>query len=279
MRQRPGRRRGGLRAGLAACLGVLALAAIAAAYAHDPGVPGRPGSVEPPPLPTATSALPESSRSPTSTAAEPNFRFGTATASWFAAVVRPVVAREAPSVNARVVGRLSTTTPEGTTNVVPLLRRVERTNALWIQVGVPALPNGSTGWVPRTTLGGYQVVHTRLVVSLRTFKMTLYRGNKPIFSAPIGVGQSRWPTPTGRFLIRNKLTKYASPAYGPVAFGTSARSAVLTDWPAGGFVGIHGTNRPDLIPGQISHGCIRLRNADILRLEQLLPLGTPVLIS
>lgn len=279
MRQRSGWRRGGLRAGLAACLGVLALAAIAAAYAHDPGVPGRPGSVEPPPLPTATSALPESPRSPTYTAAEPNFRFGTATASWFAAVVRPVVARAAPSVNARVVGRLSTTTPEGTTNVVPLLRRVERTNALWIQVGVPVLPNGSTGWVPRTTLGGYQVVHTRLVVSLRAFKMTLYRGNKPIFSAPIGVGQSRWPTPTGRFLIRNKLTRYASPAYGPVAFGTSARSAVLTDWPAGGFVGIHGTNRPDLIPGQISHGCIRLRNADILRLEQLLPLGTPVLIS
>jgi hypothetical protein len=26
------------------------------------------------------------------------------------------------------------------------------------------------------------------------------------------------------------------------AFGTSARSVVLTDWPDGGFIGIHGTN-------------------------------------
>jgi hypothetical protein len=48
-------------------------------------------------------------------------------------------------------------------------------------------------------------------------------------------------------MIRNELTRYASPFYGPVAFGTTARSAVLTDWPGGGFVGIHGTNEPQLI--------------------------------
>ena len=71
---------------------------------------------------------------------------------------------------------------------------------------------------------------------------------------------------------------YASPFYGPVAFGTSARSEVLTDWPAGGFVGIHGTNRPELLPGRVSHGCIRLRNQDILRLARLLPVGTPLTI-
>ena len=32
--------------------------------------------------------------------------------------------------------------------------------------------------------------------------------------------------------------------YGPLAFGTSAKSATLTDWPGGGVVGIHGTNEP-----------------------------------
>ena len=74
------------------------------------------------------------------------------------------------------------------------------------------------------------------------------------------------------------LSRYASPFYGPVAFGTSARSAVLTDWPAGGFVGIHGTDQPELIPGRVSHGCIRLRNADIVRLARLMPVGTPVTI-
>jgi lipoprotein-anchoring transpeptidase ErfK/SrfK len=53
---------------------------------------------------------------------------------------------------------------------------------------------------------------------------------------------------------------------------------VLTDWPAGGFVGVHGTNQPELVPGRVSHGCIRLRNEDILRLARLLPVGTPVKI-
>ena len=78
--------------------------------------------------------------------------------------------------------------------------------------------------------------------------------------------------------MRDKLTKFSSPFYGPVAFGTSARSPVLTDWPAGGFVGVHGTNQPELVPGRVSHGCIRLRNEDILRLARLLPVGTPVTI-
>ncbi len=184
-----------------------------------------------------------------------------------------------PATTARVVARLTTTTPEGTTTIVPVFRRAERAGALWVEVGLPVLPNGTTGWVQRTAVGGYGVVRTRLEISLATLRATLYRGRTRLFTAPIGVGRSRWPTPSGRFIIRNKLTKYAGTTYGPVAFGTSARSAVLTDWPAGGFIGIHGTDQPRLIPGRISHGCIRLRNGDILRLVRLMPIGTPVTIK
>jgi lipoprotein-anchoring transpeptidase ErfK/SrfK len=99
-----------------------------------------------------------------------------------------------------------------------------------------------------------------------------------VFRAPVGVGQPQWPTPRGEFYVRDKLDDYAGPFYGPVAFGTSARSSVLTDWPEGGFVGVHGTDMPQLIPGRVSHGCIRLRNGDILRLAKLMPIGTPVTI-
>ena len=67
------------------------------------------------------------------------------------------------------------------------------------------------------------------------------------------------------------------PLYGPWAFGTSAYS-VLSDWPGGGVVGIHGTNRPQLIPGRPSHGCIRVPNRKILQLVTLMPLGTPIRI-
>jgi lipoprotein-anchoring transpeptidase ErfK/SrfK len=94
----------------------------------------------------------------------------------------------------------------------------------------------------------------------------------------VGIGAPGSPTPAGKFTVRSRLTRYASPFYGPVAFGTTARSAVLTDWPGGGYIGIHGTNAPELLPGRVSHGCIRLRNRDIVRLAALMPVGTPVTI-
>ena len=145
-----------------------------------------------------------------------------------------------------------------------------------MRVALAVLPNGTTGWVPRAALGGYGTVHTRLDVDLDRMRATLYRDGRAVFAAAVGVGTAGSPTPTGRFYVRNRLSRYRSPAYGPVAFGTSARSPTATDWPAGGFVGIHGTDRPDLVPGRISHGCIRMRNPDILELARRMPVGTPV---
>jgi lipoprotein-anchoring transpeptidase ErfK/SrfK len=194
-------------------------------------------------------------------------------------VVRSVTARKAPSGSAPARAQLETTTPEQTANVVPVFgRAVDESGALWVQVGLPVLPNGTTGWVPRDALGGYGLVRTRLVVDLERLTATLLRNGESIFRAAVGVGRREWPTPTGEFLIRNRLSRFSSPFYGPLAFGTSARSSVLTDWPAGGFVGIHGTNQPELLPGRVSHGCIRMRNRDIVRLARLMPVGTPVTI-
>ena len=42
---------------------------------------------------------------------------------------------------------------------------------------------------------------------------------------------------------------------------------------------IHGTNKPDGVGRNVSHGCIRVRNRVIERLAAILPLGTPVRIS
>ncbi len=100
-----------------------------------------------------------------------------------------------------------------------------------------------------------------------------------IFTTRVGVGRTYWPTPRGQFYIRDKLTNFDNPFYGPLAFGTSARSSVLTDWPGGGFIGVHGTNEPGLIPGHISHGCIRFVNSQILKLARLLKVGSPLTIT
>jgi len=194
-------------------------------------------------------------------------------------VRRSALARSAPSASAPVVAELQTRAPEQTPNAVRVLRsEADRGGRVWVKVQLPILPNGSVGWVRRQSLGAYQTVDTQLLVDRRGLRATLYRAGKPIFSAPVGVGTPAWPTPAGRFLVRSQLTRYASAFYGPIAFGTNARSAVLTDWPAGGFVGIHGTDAPQLLPGQVSHGCIRMRNAAIRRLAKLMPIGTPLTI-
>jgi lipoprotein-anchoring transpeptidase ErfK/SrfK len=188
-----------------------------------------------------------------------------------------IAARAGPGRSHRVVARVRRLTPEGTVAVVPVTgRRKGRGGRLWMRVTLPALPNGARGWVPRRALGAYEVSHHRLVVDLARRRLMLFDRGRAVLRAPVGVGRPQSPTPRGTFIVRNRLERYASREYGPVAFGTSARSPTLTDWPAGGFVGIHGTDRPELIPGAISHGCVRLRNPDILRLARLMPVGTPV---
>jgi hypothetical protein len=197
----------------------------------------------------------------------------------WAALNHAVVARRAPTPDAEPVVRLEARTPEGTTNLVLVLRQhLAVDGTIWDLVRLPTLPNNSTGWLPRSALNGYNFVNTHLYVELRPRRLVLTRRGRVVFTAPIGIGRPETPTPTGQFYIRDRLTRYASPFYGPVAFGTSARSPVLTDWPAGGYIGIHGTDRPGQLPGAVSHGCIRLRNSDIRRLAALMPVGTPVTI-
>jgi len=179
-----------------------------------------------------------------------------------------------------MVAVLETRTPEGTDNVVSVLEsRRDRAGRGWVRARLPALPPGAVGWLPRAAVGGYTVVDSSIDVDLHTLALTLYRNGRRVLRAPVGVGQPGWDTPRGVFYIRNKLTRYRSAEYGPVAFGTSARSTQATDWPAGGFVGIHGTDHPELLPGRVSHGCIRLRNADVLALARLAPIGTPVRVQ
>jgi hypothetical protein len=197
----------------------------------------------------------------------------------WAYVSEAVRARAEPRLSARVVGRLPTMTPELEQNIALLLNgKIDEGGRYWVRVRLPILPNGSTGWVPRNALGLFRKITTRLVIDRRLLSATLYRRGVAIFRTRIGVGKPQWPTPPGEFHVREKLSGFKDPIYGPLAFGLNARSAVLTDWLNGGFIGIHGTNQPQILPGRVSHGCVRMPNRAILRLARLMPLGTPVTI-
>src|SRR5262245_4797564 len=197
----------------------------------------------------------------------------------YAGVYADVAARSRPSSRAKALIRLHPYTPEGTPNLVQTLGGITNQNdEYWVRVRLPMLPNGRTGWVPYSILGPYKRIWTHLVIDRKLFTATLYRRGRAVFTTRVGVGKPFWPTPAGEFYVRERITGFSDQIYGPIAFGTNARSSVLTDWPGGGFIGIHGTNEPEILPGRVSHGCVRMPNPAIRRLASLMPVGTPVTI-
>ncbi len=93
------------------------------------------------------------------------------------------------------------------------------------------------------------------------------------------MGTAQLPTPTGIYYVNQKL-RPATPGgpYGVLALGISAFQPRLPDWPQGGPVAIHGTNEDALIGKAVSHGCVRMHNADVLKVSALVPTGSPVVI-
>jgi hypothetical protein len=183
-----------------------------------------------------------------------------------------------PGGSARRIGRLHWRTEDGFPEVYLLLREyVIRQGGPWVEIRIPARPNGQTGWVRRSALGPFGTSHWLLVVDRATERLTAYRDGHRVFVAPVGVGKPSTPTPAGRFWIRERFRVLnPSSPYFPYAMGTSDYST-LSEWPGGGVVGIHGAwGQPWLIPGDPSHGCIRMHNGDIAWLAPRVPVGTPL---
>jgi lipoprotein-anchoring transpeptidase ErfK/SrfK len=252
--------------GLGVATALIGAGAIASAFSRDESALRRAPPLPPPADPAFLVSHP------------PKLAEGHGVTRW-APLRHRAIAREAPTRTSVPVSVVPARTPEGTQNVVQVLGRARtESGALWVRVRLPSRTGELTGWLDRRALSGYGFVNTRLIVDASRLRATLLRAGRPVFRTVVGLGRADTPTPTGRFYIRNRLTRYESPAYGPIAFGTSAQSSLVTDWPAGGFVGIHGTDRPDLLPGMVSHGCIRMPNRAIRRLGELMPVGTPLTI-
>jgi hypothetical protein len=129
---------------------------------------------------------------------------------------------------------------------------------------------------------------TVITIDRNNFKLRLFKRLKFSRSYGVAVGLPAYPTPTGRFQISNKQVNPAwtapnSPWAGELAGtttpGGSAANPLRARWMgiAGG-VGIHGTSQEWSIGSRASHGCIRMRVADVINLYSRVPVGTPVLI-
>jgi hypothetical protein len=195
-----------------------------------------------------------------------------------------IAARTAPDADAEVIARFDAVNDQGAPQVF-LLEPEQRApdgglppGIEWVRALLPVRPNGTRGYLPVDGLE-LSVTTYRVEVDTRAFELTLFDGDDVVFTAPVGIGKGKTPTPKGKFYLAS-LLKPPDPdtVYGTYAYGLSGYSETLKDWKDGGIVGIHGTNDPSSIGRRVSHGCIRLHNRDIERLVELLPLGTPVLI-
>jgi lipoprotein-anchoring transpeptidase ErfK/SrfK len=150
----------------------------------------------------------------------------------------------------------------------------------YLIVNIPSRPNGSMAFVPASAMT-LSETDALITVSLKTRQLVAYRGQQEILRTTVAVGQTRFPTPKGTFYTL-EVAKLANPAgpYGPYAIGLSGFSTVLTEFGRGdGQVAIHGTNQPELLGQNVSHGCIRVSNDMVTRLVEEFPLGAPVLIA
>jgi L,D-transpeptidase catalytic domain/Putative peptidoglycan binding domain len=127
-----------------------------------------------------------------------------------------------------------------------------------------------------------------LTIDRANFKLRYFKNLKPRRTYGIAVGAPGFETPTGRFSIHNKAVDpawsapdepWAGAYRNEVVEGGSAENPLKARWMGiVGGVGIHGTAAEYSIGTAASHGCIRMRVADVIDLYPRVPVGTAVLI-
>ena len=150
-----------------------------------------------------------------------------------------------------------------------------------------------------------QTAQPKIDISVRRQRLVLKHGRKTVRTYPIstsrfGIGsdQGSFKTPLGRFRIAEKIGHGAAPgtifkARVPLKSGDSLPNTedLITSrilWLDGlqaqnantreRYIYIHGTKHEERIGTPDSHGCIRMRNADVIELFDLVEEGTPVFI-
>ena len=123
-----------------------------------------------------------------------------------------------------------------------------------------------------------------IVVNRGRLTLTLYLNSRFFREYPIGIGPDD-STPTGVFTIATKLVDphWFRPSGPPIPpndplniLGTRWLGFARTGIGAG--IGIHGTTKPESVPGRESAGCVRMLNSDVEEVFDWVTRGTKVTI-
>ena len=163
----------------------------------------------------------------------------------------------------------------------PSVLPVIATQPGWLEVRLAQRPNGSTTWVQQSDVT-LSTTPYAIVVDLGRNHVDVFQNGAQIFNFAAGVGAPDDPTPTGNYFM-TMIYPPPGPGYGPFVLVTSDHSDSIADWENSGdaIIGIHGPidsyadSEIGTTGAQISHGCIRLHDADLARLS-MIPAGTPI---
>lgn len=126
---------------------------------------------------------------------------------------------------------------------------------------------------------------TNLVLKLSDRRVYLYQGNKLTNSYPVAIGKTGWETPIGSYKVMEMQRDpiWQHPWTGklvPPGAKNPLGARWIGFWTDGkNFIGFHGTPQENLIGQAVSHGCVRMRNQDILALYAQVDVGTPVTVK
>lgn len=124
-----------------------------------------------------------------------------------------------------------------------------------------------------------------IVIQLSQRRVQLHRQDRLVESYPVAIGKADWQTPMGEFVVQ---TMRRHPTWQhPITkedIGPGPENPLGSRWI--GFwqdgrhhIGLHGTNQEDSIGQAVSHGCVRMREADIQALFEQVSIGTPVVVE
>jgi lipoprotein-anchoring transpeptidase ErfK/SrfK len=136
--------------------------------------------------------------------------------------------------------------------------------------------------VPQAETIAPQETQTRIVLSLSDRRVYLYDGDKVQASYPVAVGKPGWETPTGEFSVLDKALNpvWENPWTGetiqPGPDSPLGPAIIVFQLDEEGMYAFHGTSNEELIGQAVSHGCVRMRNEDILAMYEQVDLRTPV---
>ena len=144
-----------------------------------------------------------------------------------------------------------------------------RSNAVALHVHVPPQPRTGNRIDADLLLPGRQLLPKQA-------SRLLDKAQKVIWETTVATGKPRTPTPLGRFYVDVWLPNPGRP-YGQFMLSIAGFSEVYKTFEGGrGQIAMHGWADDSVMGTSASNGCVRMRNADIVHLSEMAPLGTPV---